>query len=77
MKTQPPTFTVTITAHDAQNLQTELHLAEQSARKHATVLRQGILVTQHDYATYSVTVSPEVPYGQTREQRKCDCTDPR
>jgi hypothetical protein len=32
--------------------------------------RQGILVTQHGYATYTVAVSRDVPYGQTHELRE-------
>jgi len=28
---------------------------------------RGVLVTRHHYSRFSVTLSPTVPYGQTRE----------
>lgn len=31
--------------------------------------RNGIMVTQHSFTHYTVAISREVPYGQTREQR--------
>jgi len=62
--------TITIKARDALSLQADLHKAEQTARVHAAALGLGVMVTQHDYSTYSVTISPNVPYGETREQRQ-------
>lgn len=39
-------------------------LAESMARQEG---RCGVLVTRHDYGRFSVTISPEVPYGTTQE----------
>lgn len=35
----------------------------------ATGQGHGIMVTQHDYASFSVAVSPDVPHGQIMERR--------
>ena len=32
--------------------------------------RHGVLVTQTGFSTYTVAVSRDVPYGDTREQRR-------
>lgn len=32
----------------------------------------GVLVTQHSYAFYTVTITDEVPYGQIQERRATD-----
>jgi hypothetical protein len=33
--------------------------------------RQGILVTRHDYNSFTVDLSEAVPFGLTREHRDC------
>jgi hypothetical protein len=40
------------------------------AIKHAIEEGHGILVTQHSYRHYAVSVSPDVPFGQIHEQRE-------
>jgi hypothetical protein len=32
--------------------------------------RQGILVTQHDFNSFTVDLSPSVPFGMTRERQE-------
>jgi hypothetical protein len=60
-----------ITAHDPDTIENDLNSAVDIARTRAMQdRRHGILVTQHDYTTYTVAVSRDVPYGQTHEQRK-------
>lgn len=66
-----PNMVMRITAHDPDTIEKELNAAVDIARAHAMLERRyGILVTQYDYSTYTVTISPNVPYGQTHEQRK-------
>lgn len=60
-----------ITAYDADTVENDLNAAVDIVRHH--VIREGrhgILVTQHGYARYRVTVSPDVPFGQTHERRE-------
>jgi hypothetical protein len=77
MTDQPSTLALTVTAGDASTLQEELHVAEQFLRIHAAAAGHGIMVTQHDYTRYTVAVSADVPYGQTRERRQWDRTAPQ
>jgi hypothetical protein len=57
-----------ITAKDATRLQHELNSAVTTAQVKAMEQREhGILVTRHDYGSFTVEISPEVPYGLTRE----------
>ncbi len=59
-----------ITANDPDTIETDLNTAVDIARRHAMKeCGHGILVTQHNFTTYTVTVSRDVPYGQTREHR--------
>ncbi|WP_035749072.1 hypothetical protein [Arthrobacter sp. 35W] len=59
-----------ITAHDPDTLENDLNAAEAIARTRAMQDRQyGILVTRHGTTTYTVTVSRDVPYGETHERR--------
>lgn len=48
----------------------KLEAAVRLAMEHAMERRQGILVTQRSYGHYAVSVSPDVPFGQTRERRE-------
>lgn len=60
-----------ITAHDAGTVENDLSTAVDIALEYAVSERlHGILVTQHGYASYTVAVSGDVPYGQTRERRE-------
>ncbi len=55
-----------VTAHDPDTINNDLTTAEEIARSHAMQdCRHGILVTQHNYTSFTVTVSADVPYGQT------------
>ena len=59
-----------ITAHDPATVENDLNTAVDMAREHAMQeSRHGILVTQHDFTSYTVAVSRDVPYGQTHERR--------
>jgi hypothetical protein len=57
-----------ITGTEAKSVRAQLDdaitLAESMARKEG---RCGVLVTRQDYGRFSVTISPEVPYGTTQE----------
>ncbi|MCA4133466.1 hypothetical protein [Arthrobacter sp. M4] len=59
-----------ITADDASTIQQDLNAAEEIALESAMELRHGILVTQHDFNSYTVEVSREVPFGETQEVRE-------
>ncbi|WAH97592.1 hypothetical protein [Arthrobacter sp. MMS18-M83] len=60
-----------IIAHDPNTLENDLNAAVDIARERAKKERRhGILVTQHSYTSYTVAVSQDVPYGQTREARE-------
>ena len=59
-----------ITARDPETIEKDLNIAHDIVRQHAMKdRRHGILITQHGYTTYTVTVSSNVPYGQTHELR--------
>jgi hypothetical protein len=50
-------------------LQEQLDAAHEAVRSVAALGRQhGVLVTRHRHDTYTVAVSPEVPYGMTYER---------
>ena len=57
-----------ITGTEARSVRAKLDdaitLAESVAHKEGCC---GVLVTRHDYGRFSVTISPEVPYGTTQE----------
>jgi hypothetical protein len=54
----------------AQQIREDLNGAVDRAISHAKkVGRHGVLVTQHSYTFYTVTLSKDVPYGQIRERR--------
>jgi hypothetical protein len=60
-----------ITAFDPHTVENDLNTAVEMAREHAMQERRhGILVTQHGYTSYTVAVSGDVPFGQTREHRE-------
>lgn len=59
-----------ITANDPGTIENDLNAAVDIVRGHAMrECRHGILVTRHNHSTYTVAVSRDVPYGETRERR--------
>lgn len=58
-----------VTADDPASLEMDLNTAVEIARASAMHHRHGIQVTQQGFTSYTVAVSPEVPYGLTRERR--------
>lgn len=59
-----------VTAQSPSTLQEDLNSAVEKARQAAIRGgKHGVLVTQHDYWSYTVSISSEVPFGITREQR--------
>jgi hypothetical protein len=70
---QLPDLILEITAHEPGTIETELNTAVETVLTHAMRERScGILVTQHGYNRYTVALSPDVPYGETRERREWD-----
>ncbi|MCU1418409.1 MAG: hypothetical protein JWP32_2583 [Schumannella sp.] len=60
-----------INAHHPGTIEEKLNAAVSIAYERAVKRgRHGILVTQHGYSSYTVAVSAEVPYGETRERRQ-------
>jgi hypothetical protein len=61
---------VVVHASSAAQLQDDLTIAIDLVRLEAIEDgRHGILVTQHSYTEFTVTISEKVPYGETREAR--------
>lgn len=61
---------ITVTARDRASLEGQLDEAVTAAMTRA--MRdgsQGILVTQHNYDSYTVALSDDVPFGLTREHQ--------
>ncbi|WP_442543636.1 hypothetical protein ACSBOX_17715 [Arthrobacter sp. KN11-1C] len=59
-----------ITGDTPAIIQADLGAAVDMVKTHAIQERaHGILVTQHGPGTYTVAMSPEVPYGRTLEKR--------
>jgi hypothetical protein len=57
-----------VTGDTSQSIQEDLDSAVELARQQATKGgRHGILVTRLGPASFTVTLSPEVPYGTTQE----------
>lgn len=50
---------------DAETLQADLGAAVAIASSSTHGCGGGVLVTQHDYWSFTVTVSPEIPRGHT------------
>ena len=60
---------VHVVSNDARTLQDELEQAIRTVRDGAQPgNRSGILITRHSEALFTVTHSPDVPYGTTIEQ---------
>ncbi|NUU31939.1 hypothetical protein HNO80_10075 [Arthrobacter sp. C9C5] len=59
-----------VTADEPHLIAERLDAAEEQARARALVEgKHGILVTRHGSNSFTVSLSPDVPYGTTRE---CD-----
>lgn len=61
------------TAHQIRN---DLNSAVDRAVGRAIEIgSHGVLITQHSYTFYTVTLSDDVPYGQIQERRLTDVGD--
>jgi hypothetical protein len=60
-----------VTGQDPEAIQENFTAAVDAAREQAMLGRGvGIMITQYDFDSFTVALSPDVPYGQTREQRR-------
>lgn len=65
-----PPYLLQVRGDDARQIREDLNGAVDQAVNHALrVGRHGVLVTQHSYTFYTVTLSKDVPYGQIQERR--------
>ena len=66
---------VHVVPDNASTLQDELEEAISIVRASDSGNRQGIMITRHSEALFTVTYSPDVPFGTTLEQdrwrRRC------
>lgn len=63
-------YLVEVRGDKAQQIREHLNVAVDRAIDHGRkVGRHGVLITQHSYTFYTVTLSKDVPYGQTQERR--------
>lgn len=61
-------LTISITATDRASMELQLDEAVAAARSMAMhEKRHGILVTRHDYHSFTVALSEAVPFGLTHE----------
>lgn len=60
-----PTPTITVKVKDASSRDRHLEQASALLREKATDC--GILVTRVDFATFTIALSPDIPFGFTRE----------
>lgn len=59
-----------LSVSDRSTMEAQLEEAVSAARLQAMQERQrGILVTRHNYTRFTVELSPEVPFGVTREHQ--------
>ncbi len=60
-----------VEANDPSALDEELSKAADMARQQAVHEGQnGVLVTRHGYTSFTVAISPDVPFGQTHERHE-------
>lgn len=52
---------------DKTEMEERIDAAVGAARKQATDRKLGVMVTRHDFGHYSVSVTPQVPFGFIRE----------
>lgn len=60
-----PTSTITVKVEDAPSRDRQLEHASSLLREKATDC--GILVTRMDFTTFTIVLSPDIPFGLTRE----------
>lgn len=60
---------IEVNVTNVDDLHEKINDAVAQTRGLATGLGHGIMVTQHDFGSFSVAVSPDVPPGQTMERR--------
>jgi hypothetical protein len=65
----PNDLTIQVTVTDRPSLERRLNEAESIVRTWAMQKRQGILVTRHDFDSFTVAPSDAVPFGLTVEQQ--------
>lgn len=66
-------YLLEVKGYEASQIREDLNAAINQAVTHAVnVGGHGILVTQHSHTFYTVTLSKEVPHGQTMERRLAD-----
>ncbi|WP_426989300.1 hypothetical protein [Pseudarthrobacter sp. Y6] len=68
---EDPELLATITATTKTTLDDDLNTAVRAAELVAQCDgRRGVLVTRVDYASFTVELSPDVPYGFTYEKQR-------
>jgi len=67
----PAALPITVTLANRSSLEDRLDEAVAAARAVAVQNgRQGILVTRHSYRSFTVALSDDVPFGQSRENQE-------
>ena len=73
-QTTDTAFILEVRGDKPGQIREDLDLAVKRVISHAVEIGQhGVLVTQHNYCLYSVTLSEDVPYGQIEERRSAEC----
>ena len=66
---QTPSYSIRLTIPDRKSLDLELDRAVDNAIVAALERREnGILVTRHSHDSFTIELSPEVPFGTTLER---------
>ena len=68
IKTIDPGRNFHVTGDTKSQIEDDLSTAVVLARQQAPEVRQGILVTRHAPGSYTVALTPTVPYGVTEER---------
>ncbi|MCX2750482.1 hypothetical protein OOZ51_22135 [Arthrobacter sp. MI7-26] len=62
---------VEVTADTPEALERDLNAAVDVVCRQAMQMgRHGVMVTRHNYASFTVAISEVVPYGQTQERQQ-------
>ncbi len=70
MRTTTPEFTIALTVGDRGSMERQLDQAVSAAKAEALIeRRRDILVTRHGFESFSVALSDDVPFGETREHQ--------
>jgi len=63
-------YLLEVRGEQPRQIREDLNGAVNRAVTHAMQIgHHGVLVTQHSYTFYTVALSKDVPFGQTKEQR--------